>query len=185
MTDPRPDLLTTFDVRCPYCRHANRLRISNVSADSLTRIGRTNFRELVTCDSEAGGCDSDFAIQVEATVVFDVKTVALAGVGLEVEPAPDSDGEPTVAALMAHPAPADFRVWTLKTKGENEPGGGETEHFNAAQLAEMVPRAGRPLAALALTMRGGDSFEFTSVEGLITYHFTCYEPAEPPATAAT
>lgn len=161
----------TFEVLCPYCGHRNTFKLKPEQADALARIGAASATELVTCDNEDGGCDRPLVFEVKATVVFAVKVHALKGL----------DAAADDAASRELP---DCRVWTLVTRGAEEPGGEQTEHFNAAQLEEMIPRAGRPLAALALTMRGGDSFDFTSVEGLITYHFTCYEP-EPEDSFAS
>lgn len=166
LTAPQPPRLTPFEFGCPYCQHVNRVRLQQPQADQLARAGRlVRFRDLVSCDSEEGGCDRDFVISVDAELRFDVKSFPIRGLDRNAD------------LLAPDPAP-DLRVWILKTTGADEPGGGETEHFDAAQLEEMVPRAGRPLAALALTMRRGDSFEFVSVEGLITYRFECYEPEE-------
>jgi hypothetical protein len=176
MTEPLfPDLLTTFDVRCPYCRHLNTFRIQPGQAASLARSGRTNFRDLMTCENEGGGCDFVSVIEVEAKIVFDVTTLPLAGVGLEVEPAHDSDGAPTVRALAERPEPFDARVWSLRTRAADEPGD-STHSFNVAELQAAAKSS--PLYALALTMRGDDKLHFTSTEGLISYAFECYEPEE-------
>lgn len=179
MTEPLlPQLLTTFDFRCPYCRHANAARLLKATADSLTRTGRTDFRELVTCDSEDGGCDNDFAIRVEATLNFDVQAYALAGlVGLEVEPAHDSDGEPTAAALATNRPDPDLRLWEVTVRHADEPEGNSTEYLNAEQVAARAAR--EPLFAYALTFGDGDHLKAVSPDNLSEVVIRCQAPELP------
>lgn len=147
---------------CPYCRHLNRGRLTPTQDKSLTASGRVTFRALMTCDNEEGGCDRAFVIRVGAEIHFDVDAFAIRGL----DPAADDD---------ARADAPDLRVWQLTTKAADEPRD-QLHAFNVAEIRAMVK--GSPLYALAAEMRGGDKLDFVSVEGLISYHFECFEPED-------
>lgn len=162
---PQTDIPRGFEfvAACPYCKHPNGGRLKEQTRAALNKNGHVRDRVLVNCYSDDGGCDRDFVVQLSAHTVFTVGVFPLLGVDAAADEAARAE------------APADLRVWTLVTRAADEPGD-PTDSFNAAQLEEMSGRGRRPLYALALEMRDGDKLAFVSVEGLVSYHFACYEP---------
>jgi hypothetical protein len=67
------------EVRCPYCRHINRISLKS-----------SYEREVVCCDPETGGCEQYFFIAASAKVVTLVDAWRIDGFE-NVEPAPKNE----------------------------------------------------------------------------------------------
>ena len=59
-------------VVCPYCKFNNKITLDDVRQ-------HYNQMKVVTCDFEEGGCDGNFAISIDVSVVVVAHTIEAMG----------------------------------------------------------------------------------------------------------
>ena len=58
-----------IDIICPNCGFKNQINI---------KYTQLKIKEIITCDSEIGGCDKDFLVSIKFNLTTEVETQKIA-----------------------------------------------------------------------------------------------------------
>lgn len=72
MKHESPFYLVSDYFACPYCGHANKIAVDDISG-----------WQVMYCDSEAGGCDEPFAVHYRIKVDAECHTISAEGLKRE------------------------------------------------------------------------------------------------------